>query len=43
MGSITVNGQTLAGGLGSESAGGSGGRQLNLTCGMGSIELTTQS
>ena len=43
MGSITVNGQTLAGGLGSESAGGSGGRQLNLTCGMGSIELTTQA
>lgn len=43
MGSITVNGQTLAGGLGSESAGGSGARHLNLACGMGSINLTTQA
>ena len=43
MGRITANGQTLAGGLGREAAGGSGSRHLDLTCGMGSIELTTQA
>ena len=43
MGSITVNGSTLAGGLASEISGGSGDRFLELTCGMGEIELTTES
>lgn len=43
MGSITVNSTTLAGGLASEIAGGSGDRFLELTCGMGEIELTTES
>lgn len=43
MGEIQVNGQTLAGGIDSEAAGGSGPIALDLSCGMGAITLTTVS
>lgn len=42
MGSVTANGITLTEGIAGEVAAGSGARHLNLACGMGSINLTTQ-
>lgn len=43
MGSVTANGITLTEGIAGEVAAGSGSRHLNLACGMGSINLTTQA
>ena len=43
MGSVTANGITLTEGIAGEVAAGSGARHLNLACGMGSINLTTQA
>ena len=43
MGSVTANGITLTEGITGEVAAGSGARHLNLACGMGSINLTTQA
>lgn len=43
MGSVTANGITLTEGIAGEVAAGNGSRHLNLACGMGSINLTTQA
>lgn len=41
MGQVTIDGETLAGGLASETRGGSGPRKIELEVGMGTVDLTT--
>lgn len=41
MGQVKVNGETLAGGLASETRGGGGSRKIDLEVGMGTVNLTT--
>lgn len=43
MGEVTIDGETLAGGLASETRGGSGPRKLELEVGMGTVDLTTSA